>query len=201
MADLVVTIDGGGVVHGLPADAVGALKVSQVDGVGATYAPKLDPVTGALVMIDYAHHEAHDGNHFTYPETNTLALGATRDLILTAPNTAKRIHLIYNISASALLTVCLFENTTHAVAAALAAFNNDRNSATAATMAINVSGGGGADGTLLLIGGYGATGGRQGADVRADQEIILDQAAKYLLRLTSGANGNVTTTSLAWYEE
>jgi hypothetical protein len=166
----------------------------------------LDITTGAKKTIEYAHKAVHNGDHFYIAESNALDAAGTRDLILTVAATTKWPHLIFAVDGVFVTRVDLFETTTHNVAAAVAAINNNRNSATAAGMTVNVSAGGGVDGTSIYTWTSGVSTGTGSSRVvqsgasRGDQEIVLKQNTKYLLRVTSSTAANLTNTLLSWYE-
>ena len=56
--------------------------------------------TGAIVLIDYTHHEIHEGNHFMYTDSVELDSTETQDYLITTPNTTKWPHMFFNLDGS-----------------------------------------------------------------------------------------------------
>jgi len=176
-------------------------------GAGETDEVRIDSSTNSLQTIEYEHHEIHSGSHFEYTEydadlddTNTI------DILITVPNTTLWPHLVFSVDGALQTLVQLFETCTHTAGAAKTAYNNNRNSATANTTLLNASNDDAADGNAILQSMFGVSTGSginsivSGGGSRGDNEHVLKQNTKYLLRVTSYADNNVVSVKLSWYE-
>ncbi len=168
---------------------------------------KKDPATGTLQTIDYVHHEVHDGRHFTFSAyDNDLDTDGVIEYILTTPDTTRWSHIVFTFFGALETLFELYETTTHALGALQTSYNNDRNSSNTAGMTIHANGGTGADGTLIdavsvgVDDGGGANRVAGGGASRGDQEWILKQNTKYLVRVKSGTDNNNCSLILSWYE-
>ena len=164
---------------------------------------RLDLSTHTLQMIDYAHHEIHAGSHFMYTDHVPLNSGNSQDYLITTPNTTKWSHMIFALDGSAITQFELYEGADRIGSVAQTVGNNNRNSSVTATVTIHKgTAGGTTDGTRIhYYQGGSATGVSRGlSSTRNDDEIVLRQNTKYILRVTSGTNGNLTNVQLSWYE-
>lgn len=165
--------------------------------------PRMDAATHTMQFIDYEHHEIHAGSHFFYTDKNTLASAGTVVYLITTPNTTKWAHLTFSITGSAITTVDIYEGADRTGTTLQTTFNSDRNSLTAATTTIHKAVSAGAtDGTLMWtrMSGSATQQSRSGMETARGAEKILKQATKYLIRITSGTNDNLTNIQLDWYE-
>jgi len=165
--------------------------------------PRIDLVTHMLQAIDHAHHKAHEGAHFFYTDSVAIDSGVSQDYLITAPDTAKWSHLGFEFDGTAITSLVLYEGADRDGTALQVIVNNNRNSATAATTTVyKGTSGGTTDGTAIYrhAGGTATSAERNGINEGSGQEIILKQNTKYLLRITSGTNGNLTNLRLEWYE-
>lgn len=173
---------------------------------GTVYVSNLtkDAYSNSLEIIDFEHHEVHDGNHFFYTDAFTLASAGTQYYMLTTPNTTKWTHLTFCGTGSAITQIELYESGDRTGTLAQTISNNDRNSATAATLVVhkNISGGT-TDGNLIWIIKSGSATNQSRSPLVAlrQNEIILKQNTKYLIKFTSGTNDNLCNLQLEWYEK
>lgn len=169
-----------------------------------TYQPlRLDKATNTMQTIDYAHHEIHAGSHFFVTDYQTINSGNSVDWMGTTPDTTKWGHMLFDIGGSAITTIQLYEGGDRVGTIPLTAYNSNRNSGTlAAITAHRGTGGGTTDGVLIFQASGGAASGnyRIPISARQDDEIILKRNTKYILRITSGTNGNIVTVKYSWYE-
>lgn len=156
----------------------------------------------AITTIDFAHHEIHEGDAFTASYKVDVANGANLDLLFVTPNTDKRIHFTYVIEVELETDGLLYENVTATVGTAVAAYNRDRNSLTAATLVVTHTPSAITAGTTIIRSGHYGSGKTIGGNDRTVNEIILKKNTKYLLRLTNViANAtNYMSVRLNWYE-
>jgi len=164
----------------------------------------LDRITRSMTSIDHAHHEIHEGDHFMYTDAVELGNGVVQNYLITTPNTTRWAHMIFILEGSAITQFELYEGADRVGSVLQTVGNSNRNSATAATTTIHKGyAGGSTDGTRIhLYKGGSATGvAKSGAaGTRNDEEIILKQNTKYILRVTSGTAANLTNVNLSWYE-
>lgn len=165
--------------------------------------PLIDVITHKLIAIDEVHNEIHDGDTFRYFDAVTINSGSSQDYLITTPNTKKWAHFLFLVDGTAITTISLYEATDKTGTTGQTIFNANRNSSTTATVTVDKgTSGGTTDGTLLFTYSSGtATGsvGKTGADTHND-EWILKQNTKYILRIASGTAGNLCNLSLSWYE-
>lgn len=164
---------------------------------------RLDKATNSIQTIDYSHHEIHTGSHFFVTDYQTINSAASVDWLITTPNTTRWAHLTFEVQGSAVTTIALYEGADRTDSSALTAINNDRNSATTATVTVHRGvAGGSTDGTAIWqsSGGAATQQFRAGAENREEAEIILKQNTKYVLKVTSGTAGNICAVKLRWYE-
>ena len=164
---------------------------------------RLDRSTDVFPNLDYEHHEIHEGDHFFYTDSVALASAATQVYLLTTPNTAKWIHLTFMATGSLITQVDLYEGADRTGTTGQTLLNSNRNSSTATGLTVHKGiSAGSTDGTLIWTMKSGnATGqSRTGMTANRNNEIILKQNTKYLLRITSGTDANLTNLQLQWYE-
>ena len=166
---------------------------------------KKDTTTGATATIDYAHKEIHSGSHFFYSDYDSdVDTASPKYYRITTPNTTKWAHMIFTFYSEGVGTWQLFENpTVNAAGTTATVFNNNRNSATAATVVIAYDATSTSDGTLLKTWRTGSgtnAPSRVGTESRNDTEIILDQDQDYFLKFTPDADNAKTKVELEWYE-
>lgn len=172
------------------------------DGLNERFA-SVDKSTWTLQTIEYEHHEIHSGSHFFYTDKNTLASAGTVVYLVTTPNTTKWAHMTMQISGSAITTIDIYEGSDRTGTTLQTTWNNNRNSSTAATTTIHKGvSGGTTDGTLMFTRSSGSATqqSRTGVETQRSGEVILKQNTKYLMRITSGTNDNLTNAQLEWYE-
>lgn len=168
---------------------------------------RIDPVSGALEIIDFPHDMIHDSLHFTYTEVDAdLDTDGTLEILITVPDTTKWPHMLFIIDGQLQTLVEIFHTCTHVAGAVKTAFNNNLNSAVANTTILNANGGTGADGTRFFVSHFGIdTGGgvnkvAGGGQSRSESEWLLIQNKKHLLKVTSKTDNNIVSVKLGWYE-
>lgn len=197
-----LTVDGAVSVSNFPVTqpVSGAVEIQGFNGTSNRTA-ELDEITRALVFLDYAHHEVHEGDSFYFNENLALGNGASQDYLFTTPNSAKRAHWGYEFDAiDAGVTLNIYEASDRAGTTLQTVFNRDRNSISANTTTLHKGvSGGTTDGTNIGTRRAGArTIGRQ---FGTSGERILKENTKYIVRLTnlSTATNNVWV-EFNWYE-
>lgn len=166
-----------------------------------SYLPTLvDPDTDAAVVLDFDHHEVHEGDSYvaTY-FASAVGSGSNVDLRVTAPNTAVRCHIVPECVGSVEFEALIYEGGNVTVGTDLDKTNRDRNSANTATLEVAHTPTVTTTGTLIWSQRFGS-GVQRGGESRGLNEIILDQGTTYLFRVTSRAASNTISVMLNWYE-
>ena len=169
---------------------------------GADWVEQLaDASFSAAVVIDPAHHEIHEGDHYTCADFTDLGNGATYNVLLVTPDTASRVHMTFQFATESEATVTLFEDTTTSNdGTPITCYNNRRDSVNTAALVLTHTPTITGDGTQLARGKSGS-GKQVGGEIRGENEWILDQDSKYMLRITNDtALANWVSWLLSWYE-
>ena len=138
-----------------------------------------------------------------YTDHVSLNSAATQDYLITTPDTTRWAHMTFYLDGSAITQWQLYEGADRVGTTAQTVGNNNRNSAYTPGVTIHKGQSGGTtDGTQLWLykGGSATNQARTGTDAGNSEEIILKQNTKYLLRVTSGSDANLTNIRLEWYE-
>ena len=160
----------------------------------------IDSSTGAITIIDYAHHEIHEGDAYTACKIFTLPGGGLANILLTTADTAKRSHFVFNLVSDDVMTVNLYEAPDYAGGVGVNSYNRDRGSANTAGMVLahTAIDSGGGKGTLIWTFKGGAN--KTVTNSESDRfEFKLDRNKKYLLEAVGALNDSVTFL-LDWYE-
>lgn len=179
------------------------------DGVGFTRPLSVDGATNSMQIINYEHHEIHDGSHYTIRGVQDLTANKVLDFTWLMPNTTKWIHWLWNIDTESETDWKIYETVvaTNPLANIVTPLNSDRNSTNtsgttmkyevqadlaAANADTNVTGA-----TLISSGisGAGKTAGR----VDRSHELIMKQNTLYCLRATASSAGYINF-AMSWYE-
>ena len=165
----------------------------------------IDRATETLQVIDYEHHEIHAGSHFFICGFETLALNANADFAVITPNTAKWLHMTFEISGTSQTEIYIYEGSSITGGTATTPLNNDRNSLTSSVATIAKNPTVNTLGTLIFSQSKGIAGANKNAAddeglTRREREIILKQNTTYIFRITSRDNGNIVSYCGEWYE-
>jgi hypothetical protein len=164
--------------------------------------PRIDVATHCLTTIDYAHHEVHAGSSYYYHDVVQIANGGTLEYIITTPNTTSWAHFGFEANfTDGAGTIEIYEAGDRNGTTLQTVFNRDRNSLNVAAVTVHkAQTGGTTDGTRIawkrsgsgkVISGIAGT----------NEERILKQNTKYLVRITNNAGAtNWTTVIFRWYE-
>jgi len=96
-----------------------------------------DATTGAMNVVDYAHHEIHQGSHFFVRDIADQAITTVFDLQLTTPDSLKFVHMLWNIIAEDEVDLFIYEDVTIVNAGTVVPiFNSNRNSTKVSTLTI-----------------------------------------------------------------
>jgi hypothetical protein len=166
-----------------------------------------DDLGRALIAVDFAHHEVHEGEHFSYTNAQDLGNGATISFTLTTPNSAIWSHLGLEINGEAEYEVQLFEGATGLTSSGTivtnpAVINSNRNSANTNTLIVRGTPtlGAGSKGTLIRN-FHAGSGKSSGGIAGTGQENILKQNTIYWLDLINfTTSNNYLSWIIEWYE-
>lgn len=196
-----------------------ALTISTATGYTKRALNIFDRGTGAQVVMDYAHHEAHEGDHFfvTYSVADLGAATTPDDMMtlsFTTPNTTKLLHFLFTANSASGGLFKLIESKTGGGATPtglIQAYNSYRDSTNTSTI-LDVTGDsasqinydataftGGTELVSNYIGAKGVGTAFSGGESRGDQEIILKANTQYQVSIynTAAVPG---TIQLSWYE-
>jgi hypothetical protein len=167
---------------------------------------RLDEATLALLTTDYAHHEIHSGNAYSFAYSVQSIGGQTppADVIsvdFTTPDTTKWLHALMHATCEGAARVVLMEAPTGGCenpTGQLTVLNRNRNSPNTSTLVVNYDSTVGTGG-LILRDEYIGSGVKSGGDVRGTDEVLLKQNTKYSLWVFSTS---LVPASLGmhWYE-
>ncbi len=144
---------------------------------------------GAWIALDLAHERIHLGHVYTASVYNaSLANNGTASLHIVAGTVEP--HFTYQVAAGGNCVLSVYEGGTLAGTAALAAYNRNRDVATAHKATL-VQGGTITGGTALITayvpGGSGGT--KQGGASRADNEFVGQAGQVYSIALVNISGG------------
>lgn len=167
----------------------------------------VDEATGALTTIDYAHHEVHEGSHFSYTNAQDLTNAQTISFTLVTPNTARWSHFGFEVNGEAEYDIQIFEGATSLGNVGTpvtnpAVINDNRNSPTTNTLVINATPtlGGGSKGTLIKR-LHAGSGKQDGGVAGTGHELILKQNTIYWVDVTNATtSNNFISWEVGWYE-
>ena len=169
----------------------------------------VDGNTGAIVTIEYPHHQIHDGKHFQYSEVVDLPVNNVLDIQITTPNTTEWTHMTAEFDVENETEWWVYENVTINVAgAAVNEYNTNRNSANVATTVLatitnadiaNANADTAIAGATFLFHGIAGAGKKVGGQGSSRQELILLQNEDYTIRFESTVAGYVSFL-IRWYE-
>jgi len=169
-----------------------------------------DASTGAIMTVDYEHHEVHSGDHYFVRGYQDLSINEVLDFTWLMPDTTKWIHWTWSIEVESETNWLVYENVvaTNPLANTFTPRNSNRNSGNtsgttmryelqaslaAANADTNVGGA-----AILLESGITGSGRNAGQTLRGN-EMIMKQNTLYCLRAIATAAGFINFT-MDWYE-
>ena len=172
---------------------------------------RADQSTEALITIDYAHHDLHEGSMYHVHTSAAGGSGTKATISFTTPDTTQYFHLVffYRSNVESLFTMGEGATVTAVSGADYLARNRNRNDADTSTC-ISAGSAGGA--TYVTTGGtvtnFGATvdqdhfgsGQKTGGAERASNEWVLKRATTYAFEVESQAASSEVGLALTWYQ-
>lgn len=164
-----------------------------------------DASTNAANVMQYEHHEVHEGSHFYVSGHVTLGSSAKIEFSIDVPAGPKEPHVTFDVAGSTITTVELFEGTNVTGGEIIIPKNNNRRKRTTHFSSLTVRKNPTtitASGEVLDSASWGSSGGSKtlGGDVSRENELIWDESTQYLFRITSGAASNIISYRGKWYE-
>jgi hypothetical protein len=184
--------------QGLPNTVPNAWPIKLTDG---TNTASVDPASFSLVTTDFIHYFTELGRSFLGQDYATgIANNATRDILIITGT--KSMHVRFSLSTLG-GNYTLFEApTTTANGTSITIVNRNRVfSATTSLATMFFSPTVTATGTQLVLLWLGSSGNKAGGDVfSTNEEFILKPSTKYLIRFTSTASSNISSTVVLFHE-
>lgn len=166
--------------------------------IGAT-----DPVSDLPVVVDFEHHQVHEGE--TYIVNNKqLSLGTgTVKYKITVPAYANTIYAPHMVIGTYVndgtVLIDIYEGGTITGGTPQTSYNRNRNSGNVAhstiTLGVTASGG------LLLYSFFGGAGNRSAGDNRSSSELILKSDSEYYVEVKGLLAGTEAIIYFNWYED
>lgn len=162
----------------------------------------VDEVSLGLIVVDFDHHEIHEGNRYFVKNWQDVdGAGTTLNFLFTVPNTAKVPHATWELSGEEEFTFTLYEGTTVTNnGTPVPVFNHNRNSSHtpgvgvfAAPTITNM-------GTIIWATKIGT--GKSATEGRTTEgELVARAGINYLFRIVKAAAGTAWIDYLFdWYE-
>ncbi len=174
----------------------------RVNGVDRTDRPiEADYITGSLLNISPAEHAGNEGKFFQYGTSGIYADSGVLQIMFQTPNyDDEYIHAYFEFFSTYSCTLQIYENgdrvgTTESSVLCLNRANpyTGENNMKVFTAWTN----GTTDGTLIIQVVNGA--GKIGGTSVTEPQWVLKKNAKYIVRITSGANNNNMGWSCFWW--
>ena len=181
---------------------------SVIDGNDTFRNPRIDPSTNVFGVMEFEHHEVHEGSHYTFGTYDAdFDIADTIDYVFLTPDTTLWTHFIWSVSGALTTKLELYESTLHdTVTRITTVYNNNRNSANISSLMIWSTTADSTDGTLIDHASFGIATGvgalilSGGGTDRGDQEWILKQGTYYYIVVTTATDDNNVSLKWTWYE-
>jgi hypothetical protein len=172
-----------------------------------------DAVSGAAIVIDYAHHEIHEGDAFSaYHSATGKNDGDKINLYFKTPNTTKYIHAFTKWAGSGASYFRILEGptvTANTGTNAQAIYNRNRNSSGTSAVVDNATSPAankyGVDVTITVDGTkiyeeYAGAARSSPGEGRSEAEFILKANTAYCFQVESDAAALSLFVAVSWYE-
>ena len=163
----------------------------------------VDDTDNVLPVIEYTHHEIHEGNFFTcYYVDADFDIADTVSLLISVAE--KPAHMTFLVRAGKDTTVTLYEGVTHTALVEQTMTCNNRVRATVPTTRISTRNSDGSDGTAIWSTTFGIGANPTVArteDSRDQNEWVLRPNTKYQLVVSTGTDNSSLSIQIHWYEE
>jgi len=161
-----------------------------------------DPISNIPVVIDFDHHQIHEGETFWVTELQSLGTSTVK-YGFTVPvyaNTIQAPHLIidpncYADTGAGGALIQVYEGATFTGGSSMTAYNRNRNSSITPVSSIK-TGVTSTNGTLILSHYFGTD-----ADARAVIEFICKSNVIYRIDIIGQKTGTLAAPMFTWYED
>lgn len=173
-----------------------------------------DIISNLPVIVDFAHHQIHEGEAFNYRNFTTLSSGQTLNISFspsgTSTSAATSPHLLFDIEGTTQTELRFWEGATLSGGTIISGLNNNRalNGAykTIIRTGVTISGSSPSSGLLLEAHSKGLEGatpvaGKSTGMITRDDEWIIKPGSVYLMEIKSVGANNVIDYSIKWYED
>lgn len=165
-----------------------------------------DALTGAVVTVEYEHHEIHESAHYYVSGFETESSASNVTFGVTSPDSIISIHMSFEVSAVSQLEMYIYEGSVFVGGTAITPVNNNRNSTTTSTLVCAKDPAITDYGTLIYSQSSRLAGAPPAkADLTAmhdrNREIILKRNTKYTFVMVSRDDNNIVNYIGEWYEE
>jgi len=165
----------------------------------------IDGPTRSGTILDFPHHEIHEGFHYIVSDSDTnVDIASPKYWHIKTADNAEWCHLLGAFIADGAGTLEFFENpTTTGDGTQLTAYNNNRNSANTPNTTFYYDPTVSADGTKIYsipIGSDGSPISAHGGSTSREREFILKQNEQYLMKFTALADNTTASIVFEFYE-
>ena len=177
----------------------------------ATRVARIDPSTNSLQVIEYEHHEVHDGNMFRVGyNVDSVDDNGTMSICFKTPTGTNETHMLIQVRSDKEVQYGLFEGATWITSTGTAVVPYDQNRVTANTSVCLGDASGSFVAGVMNANPDGLTGGtnvhpdhmgsaqKSGGDTRGD-EIVLANNTQYAVMVTAEAAASDVTINLLYY--
>lgn len=166
-----------------------------------------DPVSDIPVMIDFAHHQVHEGETYKALHKNltgTVTPATTQEYSVAVGAHTPAIsspHMLFGFEVyDGAILVEIYENPSGtATGTTITAYNHNRNSTNTPTLVAKHTVTGLSAGTL--IDAFYVAAGSKSSDDRATSEWLLKVSTTYRIVVTPKVNSSNYIANLNWYED
>lgn len=178
-------------------------SVMITDGASAGQA-RLDGSTEALNVMQYEHHEIHNGKHFFVNGYTTLGSAVSTNVCVQVSNGSAYPHFLYHVDGTGETQLRIYEYSDFAFdGTEVIPVNSNRNSSNVSALSVFVNSTINDVGSLIYSESFGLSSNPTksvGGGKRQEDELVLGQNRKYILRITSASADNIVSYHGTWYE-
>lgn len=172
---------------------------------------KIDRASGSISIVEFAHHEAHDGDAYKVTTSGIDVRDTILILTFTTPNSEKWLHCLFFAASTGGATFTLTEGGAFGGSGSVnvPVICRNRNTGNTSTILAELSGTAGSvttdatptgGGTVLVSESIGAGKDKSPGVSRDDGELILKQNTRYEAKLVGLADNVVGSITMSWYE-
>jgi len=163
----------------------------------------VDGMTHVLNMIDYEHHEIHEGSHFFVAGYGTFAADEDIDFQITTPKSEKLAHMTFSFQSTGAMVFSLYEGAAVQAGTSVTPINSNRNSQKTSSLTVQYDGIVDTAGTLIYQQAWGYTdtpSKSEGGIAGRNNEIVLRAGTTYRFLIESNSADNIISYNGEWYE-